>query len=418
MMKTHDIAFADRPDSSVNRRLLYDNKDVSVSPYGEYWRQLKSVCVLQLLSNKRVQSFHHIREEETALMVKKIRDELSLSSSSTSSSSTVVNLSDTFTQVTNHVVCRSAFGRKCSEDEKGRKFMSLLTEMLELLGTLCIGEFVPWLWWIGHVNGFDARVDKVSKHLDELLEDVIKERETAADEHDTSVQNFVDILVEAYQNNTAGVSIDRDSVKAILLDVFAAGTDTTSTVLEWGMSELLQHPTTMKKLQNEVRRIVEGDRDITYDDLEQMHYLKAVIKETLRLHTPIPLLVPRMARQDIKVMGYDILAGTIVMTNAWAIGRDPAVWEEPEKFKPDRFLNSSVDFRGFDFELIPFGAGRRGCPAISYAVAVNELVLANLVHKFEWKLCVEGEKLDMSERPGVSIRRAVPLVAVASQYMV
>lgn len=181
------------------------------------------------------------------------------------------------------------------------------------------------------------------------------------------------------------------------------------------MAELLRHPTMMKRLQIEVREIVgEGD-DITEDDLEKMHYLKAVIKETLRYHTPIPLLVPRAAREDVKIMGYDVKAGTMVIANAWAIGRDPASWDEPERFNPDRFLKSQVDFKGLDFELIPFGAGRRGCPGIAFAMATNEFVLANLVQKFDWEL-PDDQELDMTERPGVAIHRLVPLLALAHQY--
>ncbi|KAL0417245.1 UNVERIFIED_CONTAM: cytochrome [Sesamum latifolium] len=347
IMKTNDLIFADRPQSSVSRRLLYDSKDLAVAPYGEYWRLLKSICVLQVLSNKRVQSFHSIREEETALLVNKIRN-----------STSPVNLSEMFAELTSDVVCRSAFGRKFSEGEKGKKFLSLLIELLELLGSFPVGTFIPGLSWISRVNGFDARVDKVAKELDEFMEEVIRERMETPEENKNGA-NFVDILLDIYQSNSSGVSLDRDSIKALILDVFVGGTDTTSTALEWAMTELLRHPSVMKKLQNEVRDIVKDKQDITDNDLEKMHYLKAVIKETLRFHTPLPLLVARVAKEDVKIMGYDISAGTMVITNAWAISRDPVSWDEPEKFEPDRFLNSSIDFKGQDFEFIPFGAGRR-----------------------------------------------------------
>ncbi|KAL0318601.1 UNVERIFIED_CONTAM: cytochrome [Sesamum angustifolium] len=364
ILKTHDLIFADRPQSSVGRQLLYDFKDVFVAPYGEYWRQLKSICVLQLLSNKRVQSFHSIREEATALLVNKIRN-----------STSPVNLSEMFAQITNDV-----------------GFPGLAVLMV-----------------------FDARVDKFSKEMDEFLEGVIREHMETPNE-DKNGANFVDILLDIYQSNSSGVSIHRDSIKAIILDMYGAGTETTSTVLEWAMTELLRHPSVMKKLQTEVREIVKDKQDITENDLEKMQYLKAVIKETLRFHTPIPLLVPRQARKDVKIMGYDISAGTMVITNAWAISRDPVTWDEPEKFEPDRFLNSSIDYKGLDFELIPFGAGRRGCPGIAFAIATKEIVLANLVHKFDWKLADEGKELDMKERPGLTIRRDVPLLAAATQY--
>lgn len=176
------------------------------------------------------------------------------------------------------------------------------------------------------------------------------------------------------------------------------------------MTELLRHPTILKKLQTEVREILREKHEIANEDLGRMQYLKAVVKETLRLHPPPPLLA-RVARDDVTVMGYDVASGTMVLINTWAIGRDPASWDEPEKFHPDRFLNSSVDFRGLDLELIPFGAGRRGCPGITFAMASVELVLANLVHRFEWKL---EEDLDITEQPGTTIHRKYPLLAVAT----
>lgn len=176
------------------------------------------------------------------------------------------------------------------------------------------------------------------------------------------------------------------------------------------MTELLRHPTILNKLQTEVREILRHKHEVTNEDLGRLHYLKAVVKETLRLHPPIPLLA-RVAREDVTVMEYDVAGGTMVLINTWAIGRDPASWDEPEKFHPDRFLNSSVDFKGLDLELIPFGAGRRGCPGITFAMASIELVLANLVHRFEWKL---AEDLDTTEQPGTTIHRKNPLLAVAT----
>ena len=196
--------------------------------------------------------------------------------------------------------------------------------------------------------------------------------------------------------------------------MFAAGTDTTSTVLEWAMTELLRHPIVMKKVQDEVRNVA-GDRtNLTEEDLVHMHYLKAVIKETLRLHPPIPLLVPRESMQDIKLQGYHIVSGTRVIINAWTIARDPTYWDQPEEFKPERFMNSSIDVKGNDFQLIPFGAGRRGCPGTMFAMAVNELVLANLLHQFNWALPAGVETLDMSETVGLTMHRKSPLAAVAA----
>ncbi|XP_074358029.1 cytochrome P450 71A8-like [Apium graveolens] len=130
------------------------------------------------------------------------------------------------------------------------------------------------------------------------------------------------------------------------------GTDTTYTVLEWAMVELLRHPQVTKKVPNELRLIGRNQLDIiAQDDYEKIPYLKAVIKETLRIHPTLPLIVPREARNNVNIMGYDIVAGTMVLINAYAIGRETALWDEPDEFRPERFLNSSIDFRGHDFEL-------------------------------------------------------------------
>ena len=201
--------------------------------------------------------------------------------------------------------------------------------------------------------------------------------------------------------------------------MFSAGTETTSTLLEWAMSELLRHPRVLKKLQEEVRKINQGKTSVDECDLEKMEYLKAVIKETLRLHPPVPLLVFRESGGDAKINGYDIAAGTQVIINAWAIQRDPSFWEEPNEFYPERFLTSSVDFKGQHFQLIPFGSGRRSCPGILFSTIGVELALANLIFVFDWALPdgAKDDTLDMSEGSGMVIRRRDPLMAVATPFL-
>ncbi|KAJ7956140.1 Cytochrome P450 [Quillaja saponaria] len=181
------------------------------------------------------------------------------------------------------------------------------------------------------------------------------------------------------------------------------------------MTELLRHPEVKKKLQDEMRSMASNKINVTEEGLVQMHYLKAVVKETLVVHPPIPL-IPRESTQDVKLMSYEIAAGTQLIINAWAIGRDATSWDQPDEFKPERFLNSSIDFKGNHFKLIPFLAGRRGRPGTLFSMAIVELVLANLVHAFNWALPVgtTAEDLDMTESTGLTTHRNSPLVAVAS----
>lgn len=409
VMKTHDLIFSDRPQRKIFDIMLYGSKDVASCAYGEYWRQVRSLSVLHLLSNKRVQSYRRVREEETAKMMQSIQQK-----------NTCVNLTELCSTITNDITCRVALGKRYGE--KGGVLPELMLEFGELLGSFFIGDYIPWLKWLGKVNGFYSKAEKVAKHLDEFFEKVIEEHISGSrsDGHvGEGTSDFVDILLSVQKSNAAGFSIDRTAIKGLLLDMFAAGTDTTYTVLEWAMTELLRHQTVMHKLQDEVRTVVGNRTHVTEKDLVNMNYLKAVIKETLRLHVPIPLLVPRKSMEDIKLNGYDIEAGTEVIINAWAIARDPSSWEHPLEFKPERFLNSSIDFKGFDFELIPFGAGRRGCPGVLFAIAVNELVLANLVHHFDWKLPdgIAEKDLDMSEVVSFTCHRKSPLIAIATKYV-
>ncbi|KAK7319657.1 hypothetical protein RJT34_04380 [Clitoria ternatea] len=414
VMKTHDAVFSDRPQRKMNDILLYASKDLASSTYGEYWRQIRSLCVLHLLSNKKVRSFRHVREEETATMMENIKG--------CCSCSLPVDLTKLCASLTNDVACRVALGRRYRGGE-GIELQKLLMEFGELLGAVSIGDYIPWLDWLGYVNGFYGRAHRVAKLLDQFIDDVIQEHMRKSSGGDVDVDNedqndFVDVLLSIEMTNTIGFPIDRTVTKALILDMFAAGTDTTYTALEWTMSELLKHPSVMHRLQDEVRSVVGKKTRITEDDLSEMKYLKAVIKESLRLHPPIPLIVPRKCMKDIKVKEYDIAAGTQVLVNAWAIARDPSSWDQPLEFRPERFLNSSVDFKGHDFEFIPFGAGRRGCPGILFAITVIETVIANLVHHFDWSLPdgVAGEDLDMSETSGLAVHRKYPLFAVATSY--
>ncbi|KAK3152337.1 hypothetical protein QOZ80_2BG0157570 [Eleusine coracana subsp. coracana] len=181
------------------------------------------------------------------------------------------------------------------------------------------------------------------------------------------------------------------------------------------MAELLRNPRAMKKAQDEVRQALAGHATVTEDNLTNLHYLRLIIKETLRLHPP-PLLLPRKCETACQVLGFDVPAGTTVLVNAWAIGRDPAHWDAPEEFVPERFESEgSRDFRGMDFEFIPFGAGRRICPGITFGVAHVELALAGLLFHFDWELPggMAPEELDMTEGAGLATRRRYDLLFVA-----
>lgn len=201
--------------------------------------------------------------------------------------------------------------------------------------------------------------------------------------------------------------------------MFTAGTDTTTSTLEWAMAELLHSPGMLRKAQGELRSLIGPGQKLEEKDVERLPYLRAVIKETLRLHPPLPFLVPHMATGPCKMLGYRIPEETQVLVNVWAIGRDPTAWKEPLEFRPERFLGpDSADFRGHHFEYIPFGSGRRMCPAVPLASRVLPLALGSLLHSFDWKLAggLRPEDMDMGERMGITLRKAAPLKAIPMPY--
>lgn len=171
----------------------------------------------------------------------------------------------------------------------------------------------------------------------------------------------------------------------------------------------------MQKAQDEVWRALAGHEKVTDDSLTNLHYLRLVVKEALRLHPPATLLVPRECGGPCRVVGFDVPVGATVIVNAWAIGRDPADWDAPDEFMPERFEHGGRDFKGTDFEFIPFGAGRRICPGMTFGLAHIELALAALLFHFNWVLPggAAPEELDMTEAPGLATRRRFDLLVVA-----
>ncbi|KAK9108294.1 hypothetical protein Syun_024305 [Stephania yunnanensis] len=186
------------------------------------------------------------------------------------------------------------------------------------------------------------------------------------------------------------------------------------------MAELLKNPMVMKKAQDEVRRVVGNNRKIIEEDIKQMDYLMCVIKETLRLHPVVPTLLPRQSYASTNVGGFEIPSRTWLLINVWAIQRDPELWTQPEEFIPERFMGKSIDFKGQDFEFIPFGCGRRICLGMSLGVATVEYAMANLLYWFDWELprniaSKDGE-VDMIEEYGLSLRKKTPVHVVPTLH--
>lgn len=197
-------------------------------------------------------------------------------------------------------------------------------------------------------------------------------------------------------------------------DLIAGGTESSAVTVEWAISELLKKPGLFAKATEELDRVIGRDRWVEEKDITDLPFIYAIVKETMRLHPVAPMLVPRMTREDVKVAGYDIPKGTRALVSVWAVGRDPELWENPNEFCPERFIGKSIDVKGHDFELLPFGAGRRMCPGYSLGLKVIQSNLANLLHGFAWKLPgnMTEKDLNMEEIFGLSTPKKFPLEAV------
>ncbi|KAK7358708.1 hypothetical protein VNO77_00646 [Canavalia gladiata] len=397
VMKTHDLVFASRPRILASDILSYESTDIVFSPYGNYWRQLRKICTVELLTQKRVNSFKPIREEELMNLIKMIDSHNGLP----------FNLTKAVLLSTYNIISRAAFGTKCKDQEE---FISLVKEAVTVASGFNIGDLFPSAKWLQVVTGLRPKIDRLHRQMDRILEDIIDEHieaKSKAKEGQGEVEeDLVDVLLK-FKDGSLDICLTNNNIKGLILDIFGGGGETTATTIIWAMAEMIRDPRVMKKAQFEVREVFNMKGKVDEVCINDLKYLKSVVKETLRLHPPLPLLLPRECGQACEIHRYHIPIKSKVIMNAWAIGRDPNYWIEPERFYPERFIDSSIDFKGSNFEYIPFGGGRRICPGITFGLINVELTLAFLLHHFDWKLPngIKSDNLDMTEEFGVTVRR-------------
>ncbi|XP_054785590.1 cytochrome P450 71D8-like [Prosopis cineraria] len=414
IMKTQDLTFASRPEILSAKILVYGCINIGFSPYGDYWRQMRKICTLELLSAKRVQSFSYIRKDEVEKLIQSIRSSLS------SSPPTPINFGTRIAELVGTFVSRAAFG---NVSEEHQEFLRLIKEVVELSDGFDVADLFPSVRPIHLVSGLKAKLEKMHKKLDSILDNIVAQnlKNLKAKNDDAVIrdqENLVEVLLRVQQDPDLDIPITINSVKAVIWEIFAAGTDTSSTTLEWAMSEMMKNPRVRKKAQAEIRRAFRGKDTIHESDTSELNYLKLVIKETLRLHPPLPLLLPRESREACKINGYEIPAKTKVIVNAWALGRDPKHWHDADSFIPERFHDTSFNFKGTNFDYIPFGGGRRTCPGITFGIANMEFALAKLLYHFDWELPnqMKPEELDMDEAFGAVAARKNHLYLIPIPY--
>ncbi|XP_057977211.1 cytochrome P450 71A1-like [Malania oleifera] len=409
VLKTHDVAVSGRPSMLGQQKLSYSGRDLAFTPHGDYWREVRKICTLHLFSTKKVLSFRSVREEEISRMLEKI-SELSFSSKH-------VNLSEMMMCLTNSIICRIGFGKRY----EGSRFEELLNEMQAMMASFFVSDYFPVVgWWVDRASGLFGRLEKNWRELDLFYQKVIEEH-LDPERPKPQEEDITDVLLRLRKDRLfATVDFTLDHIKALLMNVLVGGTDASAAAVIWTMTQLVKNPRVMNTTQNELRNSIKKKDLINEDDLQKLPYLKAVVKEAFRLHPVSPMLIPREAIQKFTVDTYEIEPKTIIFVNAWAIGRDCDAWENPEEFLPERFLGSSIEFKGQDFGLIPFGTGRRHCPGMHLGVLTIELALANLLYFFNWELPqgMKKEDVDMDMIPGITMHKKIPFCLLPKKYYV
>ncbi|KAF8099900.1 hypothetical protein N665_0235s0003 [Sinapis alba] len=402
ILKTFDIDCCSRPHMTYGARLSYNRNDLGFSPYSQYWKELRKMTVVELYTAKRVKSFGHNRQEEVASFVEFIKHSASLEKR--------VNLNLKFMKLSASVICRLGFGMSLEGSKLESTCYELIQGIMEVSGSFAAADFFPVVGGlIDRLTGLHGKCEKVFKVMDTFFDEAIKHHLD-----DESIKDDIIALLLKMERGEIGLGefhLTRNHTKGILLNILAAGIDTSAQTTTWVMTHLITNPRVMNKVQTEVREVIKNKDNITEEDIEKLKYLKMVIKETLRINPLVPLLIPRETLRDVKIGGYDIPKKTWIHVNVWAIHRNPNVWKDPEAFIPERFLDSEIDYRGLDFELLPFGSGRRMCPGMGMGIALVHLTLVNLLYRFDWKLPqgMKANDVDLEESYGLVCPKKVPL---------
>ncbi|CAM6050510.1 unnamed protein product [Sphagnum compactum] len=452
-LKTHDQQFYFRPTQTLMGELVFANNGIAFAEGGPMWRYLRKICLTELFTAKRLASFEPMRTKEISSMINNIYKD--------SEEGKVVNLNIELTYLVNNIVTQTLFGKRFYgvEESKGNDalhFKQILEELNQWFITLIISDYIPSLRWVAKLQGTEAALHALRKKKSQFIQKLITEHKSliattdqVKDSENTNTTNkpkdFMSVLLSAPREDGTG-NLDDETIECVVMELLTAGTETSMYTTEWGMTELIRNPIVMKRVQTELETVIGTNRIVEEADLNKLTYLQAVVKETLRLHPPGPLLLPHSSLDETCEVagGYDIPPRTKILVNIWAMGRDPSIWERPLEFVPERFLQKqqhsealkfdvqpnflqqqqqhpivdqtveatkNADVKENTFEHVPFGSGKRACPGRPMGNLVVEIVLARLLQGFNWELPnkQDPKTLDMTEKFGGVMHKAKPL---------
>ncbi|KAI3933621.1 hypothetical protein MKW92_030453 [Papaver armeniacum] len=407
-LKTHDSNFSSRPPNSGAKYIAYNNQDFVFAPYGRRWRMFRKICAVHLFSSKALDEFQYVRQEEVAVLTK------ALAQSSKNSKGSPVKLTDLLTVCITNALARVLLGtRVCGDgegyaDEKSQDFKNMIAEIMVLAGVFNIGDFIPSLEWLD-LQGVASKMKNIHQRFDAFLTKIIdnhnkinaasNEKGNGSSKH----SDFLSKLIGYKEEDVDGGQwkLTDTDIKALLL----VSTDTSTSTVEWTLAELIRHPNILAQAQQELDSVVGKDRLVSESDLSRLPFLHAVTKEAFRLHPSTPLSLPRVSAEDCEIDGYFIPKNTTFL-QIYGLLLVIRRCSYPVTKK------ANVDIKGNDFEVIPFGAGRRICAGMNLGLRMVQFMTASLIHGFNWEL-PEGqviENLNMDEAYGLGLSRASPLM--------
>ncbi|MCD9639910.1 hypothetical protein HAX54_024864 [Datura stramonium] len=410
--------FASRPSMAVGKYLGYNGAVFALAPYGPYWRDIRKMVTLELLTNSRLEKLKHVRTSEVNCCIKELY-------SNCSNIDAQLNLSSWFENITCNIIIRMLAGKRFSSSVTGcteeMHFKESIKKALFLGGAFVFSDAIPSLEWMdigGNIKAMKQTFNEVDTVFDSWLKEHIQKRKDSHIINSTDDQSdFIDVMLSTLPEGNMDSGYDRDAViKATTLILIMTASESTAETLIWALSLLLNDTRSLKLAQDELDERIGRNRWVEESDIKNLPYLQAIIKETLRLYPPGPLSGPREAIEDCYIGKYHIKKGTRLIVNLWKLQRDSRIWEDSNKFKPERWFvkeHMNINFRGQNFEYIPFSSGRRMCPGLLFGTQVVHLTLAKLLHGFNISM-PRDDPVDLSEGVGIALPKVKSLQPVLS----
>ncbi|KAJ4839198.1 hypothetical protein Tsubulata_023149, partial [Turnera subulata] len=375
VLQNHDLIFSNRSVPQAANILDHTEFCLGFLPVGPLWRKLRRACNSHIFTPRKLDANQELRRKKVQELLAHVQEHCLVGKA--------VDIGQAAFRTTFNALSNTIFSVDLIDSSSGTSYRTFIRGVMDELGKPNLSDYFPVLRYFD-IQGLRSRTENHAAKLFGILERIVDERLQSRRMEGYVLKNdMLETLLSLSEEDSD--MMDNNLIKHLLLDLFLAGSDTTTSTIEWAMTELLRNPRILRKAREELKQTIGSGNSVQESDIAGLPYLQAIIKETLRLHPPAPFLLPREAREEVELCGFTIPEGAQVLVNAWAIGREQSIWDDPDSFVPERFVGSNKDVKGQNFELIPFGAGRRICPGLPLANRILPLMLGSLLHSFGWK---------------------------------